>query len=290
MFETLIIILEQFLVHVPLLCGAYFSFSRIKVPDLSIESAYLMGALCATFPLAFFNNVSITSLVACCVCSLLGGALVGLTSSCISYYGSIPHLLSSIVTFGIYHGVFQLISSSYISLSSYSNPLTLVVYNDHFPELIALIGIGMVVTGLFMYVSYTQLGYCLGIYGYNPSFFAYHKISSAYVFITGITLANSLAGLSGYLFAQTNRFVELNMGIGKALFCITALILGKSLSMLYKDTYVPYAGGIFYFALQQALLYVGISSKYFTSFQALIIVIILIIVQRKSATTINLGL
>ena len=75
----------------------------------------------------------------------------------------------------------------------------------------------------------TQIGYSYAVYGNNPQFFRNYGISTSFVFITGIMIANALAGLSGYLFAQSNSFIELNMGLGKALLCITALILGKSL-------------------------------------------------------------
>ena len=45
MIETVLIILEQVLLHFPLILGAYISISLLKVPDLSLESAYVCDAI-----------------------------------------------------------------------------------------------------------------------------------------------------------------------------------------------------------------------------------------------------
>ncbi len=107
-----------------------------------------------------------------------------------------------------------------------------------------------------------------------------------FVFISGVMLSNSLAGLSGYMFAQSNNFVEINMGAGKALLCITALILGKVIFRTKKafSVFVPIVGTFAYFLLQQLLLKIGFNLKYFTAFQAVIVLIILIHTYRSKAT------
>ena len=129
----------------------------------------------------------------------------------------------------------------------------------------------------------TQIGYSYAVYGNNPQFFSNYGISTSFVFITGVMLANALAGLSGYLFAQSNSFIELNMGVGKVLLCITALILGKSLVSTKKpfSLYIPLVGTSAYFAMQQVLLKMGFNLKYFTAVQALLVLCILVYTYRK---------
>ena len=46
MFNTLLVTLEQTLLYVPLVVGGYISISLMKVPDLSLESAFIFGATC----------------------------------------------------------------------------------------------------------------------------------------------------------------------------------------------------------------------------------------------------
>jgi putative tryptophan/tyrosine transport system permease protein len=291
MVETILIITEQALLHFPLILGAYISVSLMKVPDLSIESAYVFGAILASTTVPMLQNMpSIFALIIVIAVSLIGGACVGFVSGSLTQKARIPHLLSSIITIGIFHGVSQLVAGVYISLSGYVNLLTIDMVPLH-PELPLLVTIFMVGTLLAIYFFKTELGYSLAVYGNNPNFFAHYGISSSYVFMIGILIANALAGLSGYLFAQSNGFADINMGFGKLLLCVTALILGKSIHNKILSVITPVVGLFGYFTLQQLLLKVGFDLRYFTAVQALVIVAILIAQYKKneSLNTDHLG-
>ncbi len=290
MVNLMSIVFEQAGISLPLLFGAYISFALIKVPDLSIESAYLFGALFAVYPLQLLQGYpplmvfGITLLV-----SMLGGLLVGATSSSITYFGKIPHLLSSIITVGLCHGLFQLLSPPYASLAAYENPLIMLPYLEKHPEFFTIVCICLGIVMALAYGLRAPWGYSLAILGDNPTFFSYFKVHRGFVFITGIMMANALAGISGYLFAQTNSFVEMNMGLGRALFCITALILGKAIIAKKSLAYlVPVVGSLVYFFLQQLLLKCGFNLKYFTSVQAGLILVILLLICKRTNTKIDL--
>lgn len=293
MMQSLITIIEQTLLHLPLMFGAYISFSLLKVPDLSIESAYVFGALVSTQFIGIIQGSSpYLQLSLALAAGLFGGACVGLVSSLLTQKARLPHLLSAILTFGLFHGINQLIAKAYISLSGYQNLLSMIPLYAKAPELVILLILGAVITIMIMALFKTQLGYAYAVYGNNPLFFKNYGISTSYVFITGILIANALSGLSGYLFAQSNNFAEYNMGIGKALLCITALILGKVIIKPQQFSIsVPLVGTLAYFSLQQTLLKVGFDLKYFTAMQAAIILIILVYTYHNKPGTItdNLG-
>jgi putative ABC transport system permease protein len=286
MVNMILVILEQTMLHLPLMFGAYISFSLLKVPDLSIETAYVVGAILSACPLLGMSTLPLGAMMIVVVCaSLIGGALVGMVSSLLTQKAHFPHLLSSIVTFGLFHGINQCISPVYVSLSAVRNPLTLGNIVPQHPELVSLLAIGGMVTVLMYGLFKTQLGYAYAVYGNNPEFFRNYGISTSFVFVSGVMLANALAGLSGYLFAQSNTFIELNMGLGKALLCITALILGKSLVRTKKpfSLCIPLAGTAAYFTLQQLLLKVGFNLKYFTAVQALLVLCMLVYTYRTQS-------
>jgi len=284
MFNFMMIVLEQSMIYLPIALGAYISFSLLKVPDLSLETAYLMGAFFAGLALQVMHGYSMfISLPVVVVASIFGGVLVGLTSSCITYFGNIPHLLSSIITFGLWNGFFLFCSQPYVSLAKFHNVLTIFPYIAWHPEMLALIMINCSMLLLLIYLLQKQLGYSFAIFGQNPEFFKHFKISTGYVFITGIVIANGLAGLAGFFFAQTNNLIDVNMGIGKSLFCITALILGRSLYENKKVSIsIPCVGVISYFFLQQILLKVGFNLKYFTMIQSLLVFIILLFFYKNN--------
>lgn len=283
MINTFLIILEQTALYLPLVLGGYFSMSLLKLPDLSIESAYVFGAILGAQTVTVFKHTPTTlTLFLALLASALGGTLVGLTSSCISRIGQIPHLLASIITFGIFHGINQIVmGSAYFSLAGLTNPLELIPNIHQHPELIMLLIIGTILMIVITLLFKTQLSYACAIFGNNQNFFTHYGISNTYIVIVGVMIGNALAGISGYLFAQSNGFVELTIGYGKALLCITALILGKALAHRKSfSSLIPVMGTSAYFVLQQFLLKVGFNLKFFTAVQSLLVFIFILLMYR----------
>ena len=284
MIELLLIITEQALLHVPLIVGAYISISLMKVPDLSIESAFVTGAVVAANVLTTFDGSVPLGLVLGASC--FGGALVGCSSSLLTRKAQLPHLLSSIITFGIFHGVNQLLSGVYITLSTRVNQLEQYILLPRHPELVLLVVIAVAVCAMAYLLFKTQFGFMLAVQGCNSEFFRHYGISHTTIFVLGIMLSNALAGLSGYLVAQSNGFVEINMGIGRALLCITALIIGKTIMRVQVPLkiMVPIVGLFGYFILQQLLLSFNFNLKYFSMVQALIVLVLLVLFYKKDTT------
>lgn len=276
------IIIEQSLLYFPLVAGAYISFSLMKLPDLSIESAYLFGGLFAGMALPFMQEWPAPALLlAMILISCAGGMVVGATSGCITIFGKIPHLLSSIITLGIYHGLFHMFSKPYASLSQYKNSLAAISCLETYPELCTIAFLFVLISIGLTFLFSTQLGYTFSIFGNNSLFLKHFGISIPYVFLAGILSANALAGLAGYFFAQTNNLVEINMGVGKSLFCISALILGRTCIEKSVSIFIPLCGTVSYFLLQQSLVRIGFNLKYFTAIQALVVLILLLLLYKK---------
>ena len=144
-----------------------------------------------------------------------------------------------------------------------------------------LLSIGAVLAGFFYLLLRSQLGYAFAIYGNNPLFFKRHHVSTKYVVIFGTILGGAAAGLSGYLFAAANGFVDVTMNYGVVLLAITSLMLGKVFLDRHQPNLVaPVLGIIFFFILQHALIKCGFSLRYFNALQAVMILGIWIFSQR----------
>lgn len=283
------IIAEQSLLHLPLLIGAYISLSLMKVPDLSIESAFIGGAFMGSLTAQLCSSLAFPFKVALLLlASALGGGLVGMTSSLITQLGRFPHLLSSIITFGIFYSFNQLIGGTYISLHTVNNPLAIGLIPQH-PELIMLVILGLLVGLPIQLLLKRQLGYSFAFYGNNPGFFSHYGVSERFVFMIGIIVANALAGVSGYLTAQSNGFADISMGFGKVLLCVTALVLGKGIFTAQREPSlkIPLIGVAVYFSLQQLLLRSGLSIKYFSLLQSLVVLAVLLLIFRKQRKAIH---
>lgn len=277
--EIALIVCEQAFLYFPLILGAYISISLLKVPDLSIESAYVFGAICAARLMPSISSLPLPLTLCCAIlASIVGGLLVGSVVFMLTRLFNVPHLLASILTIGLFHGVNQFVlGTSNFSLAAYDNPLAWLNSIALHPEFIVLATIFAVLALLGLLLFRTQLGYSFLIYGNNPAFFTNYNISSKYVFCAGLLIANALAGLSGYCVAQSSSFIDVNAGFGMALFSVTSLILGKALVRARLcSILVPVVGIFAYGIIQQGLLKVGFNLKYFTMLQSAIVLCILI--------------
>lgn len=291
MIQTLLTVIEQIALYLPLMMGAYIAFSLMKMPHLSIESAYVSGAIIASKVLTYNPTTnSMLCLLHVLIASMVGGALSGGIVSVLGLRGKIPYFLANILTIGLCYGInLFILGGSNISLASNANPLIITVPRDH-PELIVACIMSAIIFVLMTLFFNTQLGMCFAIYGNNPLFFQNYGISTHFVVSCGFIVVNALAGLSGYLVAQTSGFVDLNMGVGLSLFCITALVLGK---VIIRSNYkvltvlVPIIGLGLYSVLQQVLIKIGFNPKYFTVLQALIVAIVLIVYYRDRISSAN---
>jgi putative tryptophan/tyrosine transport system permease protein len=259
-------ILDQALMLLPLLIGAYITLSLLKLPDFSIESAYLFGAVMAYLA----KDLALPFVI---LSSILGGAVVGAIVSALNQCLKLPFLLAAIITNGLFHGLTQYLLGT--SLKSFHPPFLLAEHT-----IFILVGIGVV--GITALMLRSQLGYSLAIYGNNPLFFQHHPISGRYVTFCGVMAGHACAGIAGFLFALSNGFVDLTMNFGIILLCLTALILGKSFIRTHlPNILVPLTGLVTYFCVQQTLLHFGLNLKYFNAFQAVVILGMLCLFQRK---------
>jgi putative ABC transport system permease protein len=266
------LLIEQSLMALPLLIGAYITLSLLKLPDFTIESAYLFGAVAA-----FLTQSCSIPIILGTAC--LGGMLIGSLVCTVHHYLKLPFLLAAIVTNGLLHGVTQyLLGTSTVSFHPHCG----------LSEISLLSLVGIVLVAAMSWTCRSQLGYCFAIYGNNTLFFQHHRISRPYVMFTGVIIAHGCAGISGFLFAKSNGFVDLTMNFGVILLCLTALILGKLfLRNPRPHILIPLIGIVGYFVIQQLLLRIGLNLKYFNAFQALFILVVLFIGHKRQKITLN---
>lgn len=272
-------ILEQILLYVPLILGAYISMHAMKIPNFGIESAYVFGAIVAS-QILLDGSQGFGALILVLLASAFGGAIVGMIAAILEEKGQFSHVLSAIITIGLFHGIAQMvIGGSHIGLSHVYNPLKYYVVSSQYPELFVVFLISLFLYLLFILFMKTQLGMSCAIYGNNKDFFKNYRMNQSYVVIAGMAISNALAGVSGYMVAQSNGFVDLTMGMGLPLLCLSSLIIGKSVrgSVRPIQESVPFLGVVGYFAVQSLLLKVGFDLRYFTAVQAVIVASLLLL-------------
>lgn len=277
-------LLEQIVFLLPLLFGAYVSMSLMKISNLGIESAYLFGAVLASkLVLQGYNGPGALLLVLCA--SAAGGALVGFVAASFAQKAEFSHVLSAIITVGLFQGlVLMLLDSAPLSLASTYNPLQVLPSFAQYPELTTAGVIVLGITCFFFLFLKTQLGISCAVYGHNNLFLKNYRIDQTYVVIAGMMLSNASAGISGYFIAQSRGFVDMYMGKGISLLCLSALILGKSIHRSSDPIVpsIPIWSTIGYVVIQTVLLQLGFDLQYLIFAQAVLLAVMLLFSSRFS--------
>lgn len=276
-------IIEQIALYIPLVLGAYLTISLMKIPNLSIETAYVFGAIMASLVLGFEGCSGFEILITAVVVSACAGSVVGIIAGFFSEYAQFSSILSSIITIGLFHGISLLIlGGAHRTISHLYNPLKMIVSIQGFPELAMILLITFLVILFFALFLKTQLGISCALYGDNMQFLKNYRMNQSYVVISGLAIGNALAGISGYMVAQSNGFVDTMMGVGLPLVCLSSLIIGKTVFYSSKPVQMSSAimGVVGYFIIQKLLLNSGFDLRYFTSVQAIIVASLLMFFRR----------
>lgn len=276
-------IVEQIGLYIPLVLGAYLSISLMKIPNLSIETAYVFGAIMASQVLMFEGNCGVVMLMLALILAACGGAIVGIVAATLNVSAKFSHILSAIITMGLFHGIAQwVMGGAHMTISHVYNPLRLLDRVPEFPELPVIMMIVIFVCFLFYVLLKTELGIACALYGDNIAFLKNYRMNQSYVVVAGMAISGALAGISGYMVAQSNGFADSTMGVGLPLLCLSSLIIGKSLYQSGRPIQMSAAliGIIGYFVMQTILLKVGFDLKYFTSVQAVLVATLLMLSSR----------
>jgi putative tryptophan/tyrosine transport system permease protein len=277
--NLLLHIVEMIGVNIPLVVSMFITQRLLKIPDLSIETAYMVGGMSSCFCIPYLTTMPsyIAAPLLLCVAIITGG-LVGLCSSIITTRFSIAHLFSAIITAGIGVGVIFIFMSPYQGITGYTNHLVMLKTYGIVP-MVMLINIILVVLCTLM--MRCQLGYLAIAAGNNPYFFNAFGLSYNRVFCTGVIIANGLAGLSGYLVSQTMFFADIHMGLGKVLFTLVALMIGRLLMQSNRAVFVvPFVGTTVQVLMQQMLLRIGFNLNYFSLVHGIILLVLIAVAHR----------
>ncbi|HBY05778.1 MAG: ABC transporter, permease [candidate division TM6 bacterium GW2011_GWE2_42_60] len=283
MLNILIVVVEQFFLYLPLVIGAFVSFSLLKIPNLCLEAAFLVGAIGSHLVLEAIPALPLViKLLMGTVVGFAGGALVGFVCGLIITRGLIAHLLANIVTVGLFSGIsLFLIGGSFTAIGQHESGLTLIPCAQH-PEFFMSSIIAILCGACMVYLLTTPLGKSIVVYGNNPSFFEQHRMSTSSVLMAGIILSNAFAGVSGFLISQTNGFIDINSSAGLVLLCLTALVFGKKTRGILQ----PFVGLLLFCIAQQILLIIGLNLAYFTSISSLLLLSVMILARDKTVRSV----
>lgn len=205
--------------------GIFITFRILEIADLSVEGTLVLGAAVAAQMLYSGYNPVLATFLALLI-GLAGGLVTGLMHTKLK----IPSIMAGILTMvGSWSIVIRIMGANVTLLRittifTYMENLGLSARNAQ----ILMSGISLLAIGALVYCFFgTEIGSALRATGNNKSMVRAQGISTDFMIILGLMLANGLTALSGAFLTQSWGFASVDMGGGSIAFALAALIIAE---------------------------------------------------------------
>jgi putative ABC transport system permease protein len=201
--------------------GFSFSLRVMAYADLTLEGSFVLGAVAGSF--VSTNHFSPLYAIPL---ALAFGALAGLLTASQHCFLRVNKLLSGIISFAVLYSLnLRLLGSPNVSFYRETTLFTLL------PSAIGpyLVG-GVVAAVIFLSTSYllaSELGLFIRAYGENSALVRRSGYAERPLVLVGLMFSNALIALSGMLFSQYSGYVDVGMGTGMLVVCLTSLVIGE---------------------------------------------------------------
>ena len=246
-------------------------FRILNFPDLTSDGSYpLGGAVTVIFLLNGFNPV-----ISILLAAFFAG-LVGIGTACLSIKLKINSLLSGIIISTMLYSVnLRVMSRPNIPIFDID---TIFDYSNIWIKIsivaIALLSISIL---LFLFLR-TEVGLRMRSVGFNARFSMSQGISVDYYKYLGLFIANALAGISGGIIVQLQKYVDIGMGVGIAVHGLASMMIGESIfgsDTILKMILSAVIGALIYQQIQGMAMIIGFSQTDLKLLTGCIIILIL---------------
>lgn len=239
--------------------GVLLSFRILDFPDLTVDGSFPLGAaVCAILIVSGADPWFST------FCAILAGMAAGFTTAWISVRWNILHLLASILTMTALYSInLRIMGRPNIALLGEKTIFT-PLENSSFPHLYVMPTAMFMIAGLFFVLMYfflsSEKGLAMRATGANIRMAKAQGIAVNSYVLFGISLSNGLVALAGALFAQSQGFADVTMGVGTIILGLAAVIVGEAFfnpKRIFAALIACIIGSIFYYLVRAMALNAG---------------------------------
>ena len=208
--------------------GVYLSFRILDFPDLTVDGSFPLGAaVCAVLIVAGVNPWLAT------LGATLAGAMAGVVTAWLNLRLKILHLLASILTMTALYSINLRImgkpNMALLGQETILSPLESLEIPYYFINILAFGVIALVVLVLLALFLKSETGLAMRATGSNPRMARAQGISTKAMTILGMAISNGMVGLAGSLFAQSQGYADVTMGVGIIVVGLASVIGGEAL-------------------------------------------------------------
>ncbi len=263
----LINIIEQAGIFGIMAVGVYITYSILDFPDLSVDGSFPLGGAVAAALIVNGINPWIATIAA-----LFAGAGAGWMTGFLHVKCKITNLLSGIlVMIGLYSINLRVMGKSNVPLLDNKT-----IFSGVIPKVLVIVFIVLIAKIAMDMFFKTKMGFVLKTTGDNPQMVTSLGVDIGKTKIIGLMMANSLVALSGAIMVQSQRFADIQMGVGTIVMGLASIIIGQSIfkkTSIFKVTSVVLIGSVIYRGVVALALYFRFPPNDLKLITAIIVVI-----------------
>lgn len=259
--------------------GVYITFRLLDVADLTVDGSFATGGgVCAILLINGWNPAAAT------VMGMLAGAAAGAITGILHTVCEIPAILAGILTqLALYSINLRIMGKANISMANVDSIFSWLTKATGWKQSQAALLIGVVIAVLIVILLYwffgTEIGAALRATGNNEDMVRALGENTKKIKIIGLSLSNALVGLSGALICQSQKFADVNSGLGAIVIGLAAIVIGEILLGRLRSFGSKLAavvvGSAIYFMIRAFVLWLGLNTNDMKLISAVIVVLAL---------------
>ncbi len=206
--------------------GVYLSFRVLDFPDLTADGSFPLGAAIPATMIVAGMNPWLATLVA-----FFGGTLAGIVTAYLNVRFGILSLLASILTMTALYSInLRIMDRPNIAMLYEETVFTSFesFFGDHNVAVLIFGFTAVFIVGFIVYwLLQSQVGLAIRATGANPVMAQAQGVKTKSMIILGIALSNGIIAFAGALFAQSQGFSDVNMGVGTIIIGLASVIIGE---------------------------------------------------------------
>ena len=204
----------------------FISFRLLDIADLSTDGTFILG-MCISVSLAIKGHPILGILLAIISCAISGSI-----TAILQTYMHIPSILAGIIVNTALYTINLMVMSFSSNLSLLKQETIFSLANSSglkYSEIIIPLLLFIVISILLNRFLKTRLGLSIRATGDNPEMVSASSINPNIMIIIGLSISNSLTGLSGALIGQLQRSADINSSTGIVVIGLACLIMGEAI-------------------------------------------------------------
>ena len=279
--------LEIGLIYSLVALGVLISFRLLRFPDLTVDGSFTLGGAVCAILIAHGTNPFVAT-----AAGMGAGFVAGLVTATLNVKLRIMDLLASILVMTALYSInLRVMGAANVPLISdptvfkVLHPSSALKASESRP-LIMLLVVIMAKLVLDWFFS-TEIGLSIRATGTNARMARAQGVPTGRMMLLGLAISNSLVGLAGALFAQSQGGADASMGIGTIVIGLAAVIVGERILPARKLIWITMAvivGAVVYrifIALALQADAIGLQAQDLNLITAVLVTVALIIPMLK---------